>query len=129
MTKAMREAKVNSSWTSPSDAYESAAHRFIDAVLASQPFLDDFQRLHRRVSRVGFLNSLSQTLLRLTAPGAPDTYQGTELLDFSLVDPDNRRPVDYQRRREMLAALGESTGDLNLWMSKVALRCRRDQSC
>ena len=68
-------------------------------------FLDDFRALQRRISHVGLFNSLAQTLLKITAPGVPDTYQGTELWDFSLVDPDNRRPVDYARRHRLLQEL------------------------
>ncbi|HSV16225.1 MAG TPA: malto-oligosyltrehalose synthase [Tepidisphaeraceae bacterium] len=135
MTKALREAKLHSSWTSPNEAYEAATHRFINSILASRPFLDDFQTLHRRVSHLGYLNSLSQTLLRLAAPGAADTYQGAELWDFSLVDPDNRRPVDYVRREQMLGQLRASPqellrdlddGRVKLWMTQQTLRCRRD---
>src|SRR5262249_58151956 len=70
-----------------------------------EPFLDDLLSLQRRVAFFGYFNSLAQVLLKLTCPGVPDLYQGTELWDFSLVDPDNRRPVDYRHRREVLAEL------------------------
>ena len=109
MTKAMREAKVFSSWTSPNEAYEGAATEFAAKVIGHGPFLDDFLPFHAKVARFGLINSLAQTLLRLTAPGVPDTYQGQELWDFSLVDPDNRRPVDYAVRRALLASLKETT--------------------
>jgi (1->4)-alpha-D-glucan 1-alpha-D-glucosylmutase len=102
MTKAMREAKVLSSWTSPNEAYETAVTGFVAKVVAHRPFLEDFLPFQAKVARFGLINSLAQTLLRLTAPGVPDTYQGQELWDFSLVDPDNRRPVDYGRRRALL---------------------------
>jgi (1->4)-alpha-D-glucan 1-alpha-D-glucosylmutase len=108
MIKAVREAKVRTSWTETEPAYEEALLQFVRSVLERREnnlFLADFLEFHRRVARFGLLNSLSQTLLRLTAPGVPDTYQGNELWDFSLVDPDNRRPVDYQCRRTMLAEL------------------------
>ncbi|HEX8915589.1 MAG TPA: malto-oligosyltrehalose synthase [Humisphaera sp.] len=108
MLKAMREAKVNTSWTDQNEPHEQAVTTYIGAVLdeqANAPFLAEFLPVQRRVAWFGMINSLSQTLLKLTAPGVPDTYQGTELWDLSLVDPDNRRPVDYARRRELLAGL------------------------
>jgi (1->4)-alpha-D-glucan 1-alpha-D-glucosylmutase len=108
MQKALREAKVFTSWTDPNAPYEEAVAAFIGRILDPQtggPFLADFGPFQRRIADLGLVNSLAQTLLRLTAPGVPDTYQGTELWDFSLVDPDNRRPVDYDHRRTMLAAL------------------------
>ncbi|HEV2294163.1 MAG TPA: malto-oligosyltrehalose synthase [Tepidisphaeraceae bacterium] len=105
MTKACREAKLITSWTSPNEAYENAVRAFVAQILSHRPFLDDFVPFQARVAGLGLINSLAQTLLRLTAPGVPDTYQGQELWDFSLVDPDNRRPVDYARRRELLDAL------------------------
>src|SRR5205807_7876976 len=96
------------SWINPEPDYDRVAQEFIARILdpeGNRPFLEDFQSFQARISHWGLLNGLSQTLLRLAAPGVPDTYQGTELWDFSLVDPDNRRPVDYARRREMLADL------------------------
>src|SRR5437762_8397008 len=109
MTKAMREAKTFSGWTNPNEAYESAVTGFVANILAHRPFLDDFLPFQRRVSHWGMLNSLGQTLLQIAAPGVPDTYQGTALWDFSLVDPDNRRPVDYELRRRMLEDLKART--------------------
>ena len=103
MVKAMREAKLRTSWTDPDSAYEEAVKKFVACIVdekLSRDFLEDFGPFRRRIAHYGLLNSLSQTLLRLAAPGVPDTYQGTELWDFSLVDPDNRRPVDYERRRK-----------------------------
>ena len=103
--KFMREARVHTSWTDPDKPREKAVERFIDLILdesRSAEFLKDFRSMQRRISRVGMFNSLAQTLLKLTAPGVPDTYQGNEIWDFSLVDPDNRRPVDFQRQRKML---------------------------
>jgi (1->4)-alpha-D-glucan 1-alpha-D-glucosylmutase len=105
MEKATHEAKVHTSWINPNPAYDDGVRRFIVSVLdpvASGPFLADFQEFQRRVSHYGLLTSLSQTLLKIASPGVPDTYQGTELWDFSLVDPDNRRPVDYGLRRRLL---------------------------
>ena len=113
MRKAIREAKVHSSWASPDEAYETALASFIDGLLGRlepNPFLHEFHALHALVARCGLYNSLAQTVLKLTSPGVPDIYQGNELWDFSLVDPDNRRPVDYARRRALLEALQRSFG-------------------
>jgi (1->4)-alpha-D-glucan 1-alpha-D-glucosylmutase len=138
MTKAMREAKVFSSWTSPNEAYESAVTDFVARIVAHEPFLDDFLPFQAKVARFGLINSLAQTLLRLTAPGVPDTYQGQELCDFSLVDPDNRRPVDYGRRRDLLDELRRnanprelleriSDGRAKLFVTWRGLTLRREQ--
>jgi (1->4)-alpha-D-glucan 1-alpha-D-glucosylmutase len=108
MIKAVREAKQRTSWTETDPAYEEALLQFVRHVLEprdSNLFLADFLEFQRRVARFGLLNSLSQTLCKLTAPGVPDIYQGNELWDFSLVDPDNRRPIDYQQRHRLLAEL------------------------
>ncbi len=108
MLKAAREAKVDTNWSSPNVPYEEALLKFIDAVLASSPantFLKDFDLLQEKVAYFGMFNSLSQTLLKITSPGVPDFYQGTEIWDFSLVDPDNRRPIDFVIRKQMLARL------------------------
>lgn len=105
MLKAIREAKINTSWISPNIMYEEAVRLFIEKILDdshANRFLDDFREFQRTVSGYGMLNSLSQTLLRITSPGVPDFYQGTELWDFSLVDPDNRRPVDYRARETII---------------------------
>jgi (1->4)-alpha-D-glucan 1-alpha-D-glucosylmutase len=125
MQKAMREAKVYTSWLNPIERHESAMTRFVEAVLApsNRAFRDDFIEFWRRIAQLGLYNSLSQLLVKLTAPGVPDFYQGTELWDFSLVDPDNRRPVDYERRRQLLAEVdaaierGERDGLLEALMS------------
>ncbi len=106
MLKASREAKMNTSWINPNREYEDALLTFIDGILRpANPFLNDFQPFQQTISRYGLYNSLSQTLLKICAPGVPDFYQGSELYDFSLVDPDNRRPVDYEKRITMLAEL------------------------
>jgi (1->4)-alpha-D-glucan 1-alpha-D-glucosylmutase len=108
LTKALHEAKVHSSWINPDADYDQAVLDFVARVLdegASGEFLQDLRAFQRRISHYGLFNALAQTHLRLTAPGVPDTYQGTELWDLSLVDPDNRRPVDYGRRRQMLREL------------------------
>jgi (1->4)-alpha-D-glucan 1-alpha-D-glucosylmutase len=108
MRKALREAKVHTSWINPNLAYEEAIDRFIAALLDEQrsaPFLEDFDTMQRTIAQYGMWNSLSQTLLKLTSPGVPDIYQGCELWDLSLVDPDNRRPVDYAQRQQWLSDL------------------------
>ncbi|VWX55505.1 4-alpha-glucanotransferase [Burkholderiales bacterium 8X] len=105
MQKAVRESKVHTRWTHPNEAYESALADFIDALLArldANPFLDDLQALGRRLTWFGALNSLTLMLLKYASPGVPDLYQGNELMDLSLVDPDNRRPVDYDKRMSFL---------------------------
>ncbi|HSK99626.1 MAG TPA: malto-oligosyltrehalose synthase [Rubrobacteraceae bacterium] len=141
MEKAIREAQVHTSWTDPDDGYEAAVARFVDALLTPDaPFLREFLPFQRRVARLGALNSLSQTLIKLTAPGVPDIYQGNELWDFSLVDPDNRRPVDFGLRKNLLADLGRldpsgarslledgawQEGRLKLYLTWKALALRR----
>jgi (1->4)-alpha-D-glucan 1-alpha-D-glucosylmutase len=116
MLKASRESKVNTSWISPNRAYEDALLQFIDGVLSplsGNLFLADFLPFQRMVSRYGMFNSLSQTLLKICSPGVPDFYQGTELWDFSLVDPDNRRPVEYEKRLGMLAELQRREAEIS----------------
>ncbi|HEX8522277.1 MAG TPA: malto-oligosyltrehalose synthase [Tepidisphaeraceae bacterium] len=113
MQKAIREAKLHTSWTAPDQAYEDGLARFAQTVIEDGKFRESFLPLQQRVAKLGAINSLAQTLVKLTAPGVPDTYQGTELIDLSLVDPDNRRPVDYEKRRGMLRELGDAGNDLN----------------
>jgi (1->4)-alpha-D-glucan 1-alpha-D-glucosylmutase len=107
LLKAMREAKVFTSWINPSEEHERAMRHFIETILAPDNtlFLDDFAQFHRRIAQLGVYNSLAQVALKIAAPGVPDFYQGTEIWDFSLVDPDNRRPIDYTLRRTLLAGL------------------------
>ena len=146
--KALHEAKVRTSWINPNEAYDEGVRQFIARILDEQqsgPFLKELRSFQRRISHFGLLNALSQTLLKLVAPGVPDTYQGTELWDFSLVDPDNRRPVDYARRHEMLRTLDarltevganrgafarellrtKEDGRVKLYVTSQALRLRR----
>jgi (1->4)-alpha-D-glucan 1-alpha-D-glucosylmutase len=114
MIKALREAKVNTSWTSPNARYEDLVRGFVNDALADggrNPFVDDLDEFVHALALPGFLNSLGQTLLKLTSPGVPDIYQGNEIWDFSLVDPDNRRPVDYARRSELLDGLEAAAAD------------------
>ncbi len=113
--KALLEAKLNTSWINRDEAYEAAVAEFVTAALdpeRSRAFVEDFARFFTLVARPGYYTSLSQTVLKLAAPGVPDLYQGTELWDLSLVDPDNRRPVDWARRRADLdAVLSEGQRD------------------
>ena len=114
MLKAVREAKVNTSWISPNTAYEEALMRFIETAMADRQenlFLADFMVFQKMVSQCGIFNSLSEAVLKITCPGVPDFYQGTELWDFSLVDPDNRRPVDYDTRINRLKKLKQRNTD------------------
>lgn len=141
MIKAVREAKTMTSWLKMNQAYEDSIISFIDAVLvnsADNKFLPDFLKFQERIAYYGALNSLSQLLLKITSPGVPDFYQGLEAWDFSLVDPDNRRPVDFKKRRELLDNLlreEPSTRDLlaswkygriKLYVTYKALNFRRD---
>jgi (1->4)-alpha-D-glucan 1-alpha-D-glucosylmutase len=113
MQKVAREAKVHTSWINPDADYEAATAGFITALLdpgPDNPFLADFLPFQRAVAWFGMHNSLSQVMLKLASPGVPDFYQGNELWDFSLVDPDNRRPVDYRLRSRALAELAQRFG-------------------
>src|SRR5262249_55988982 len=99
---------AHTSWINPNEEYDEAVRQFVGHLLPASgegPFLSELSALQRRVAYFGRFNSLSQVLLKLTSPGAPDLYQGCELWDYSLVDPDNRRPVDFQKRRAVLAEL------------------------
>ena len=115
MAKAIREAKLETSWTRPDERYEAAVAQAVAALFEDAKLRDDVAGLARTLAPYGACNSLAQLALKLASPGVPDTYQGGELWDLSLVDPDNRRPVDYGRRREMLAELtkrGDASPDL-----------------
>ena len=136
MEKAAREAKDFTSWTRVDAAWEEALRGFITSVLADEVFTADLADFVAPLVEPGRISSLAQTLLRLTAPGVPDTYQGSELWDLSLVDPDNRRPVDYDLRRRLLAELkaGLSPEEIlarmdeglpKLWVLHRALELRR----
>ena len=103
--KALREAKVNTNWVEPDQAYEGSVRDWCRALYSDSAFVDELEAFAERVARDGERSALGQTLLKLTAPGVPDVYQGDELWALSLVDPDNRRPVDWSRRREALAEL------------------------
>ena len=108
MRKAAREAKVRTSWLAPNDAYEAALEAFVVALLGADGerlFLPDLRRECAGLAWLGLLNSVSASLLKVASPGVPDIYEGNELADLSLVDPDNRRPVDYALRRDRLASI------------------------
>jgi (1->4)-alpha-D-glucan 1-alpha-D-glucosylmutase len=143
LLKAIHEAQVHTSWINPNEEYDRATETFARRVLATENerFLTDFASFGDRIRVPGAWNALSQQLLKLTAPGVPDLYQGTEFWDDSLVDPDNRRPVDFARREQALAEIGDRTGDaellsalagdvtdprLKLFITHAALAFRRD---
>lgn len=108
LTKAIKEAKVHTSWINPNEDYDNAMVKFVERALTgprAARFLGDFLPFQQRLARLGMINSLSQVVLKTVSPGVPDFYQGTELWDFSLVDPDNRRPVDYELRKHYLHEL------------------------
>lgn len=146
IVKAVREAKLHTNWFEPDSEYESALLAFIDAIFSGSEtagFLPDFLALQKKIAFYGFLNSLSQVLLKVASPGLPDFYQGAELWDYSLVDPDNRRPVDFALRRRWLDEIrhldhenrdaliesllaGWPDGRIKLFLTWKALTFRRD---
>jgi (1->4)-alpha-D-glucan 1-alpha-D-glucosylmutase len=105
LQKAAREAKTHSSWLDPNEEYEKALYDYTDALLADKRFLEDFAPLRDTVAWYGALNSLSQLTIKLCAPGVPDIYQGNEAWSYDLVDPDNRRPVDFEALAKRLRSL------------------------
>ncbi len=137
MTKALNEAKLNTSWIRPNQEWLSAMSDFVAKILDPAPrnkFLPLFLPVANDIARLGAINSLAQTVLKLTSPGVPDIYQGNEIWDFSLVDPDNRRPVDYKARAEMLSSLSSKTpeqlvqnwpdGHIKMFVTQRALQFR-----
>ena len=129
MLKAMREAKENTSWINRNGEYETAVSSFVKALLSPHEqnrFLNDFVPFQRRIARMGVWNSLSQTLLKLTCPGVPDIYQGNDLWDFSLVDPDNRRPVEYGRHRQVFESIRRLSGEANSVAAAELLKTPED---
>lgn len=138
--KAVNEAKRFTSWIHPNEPYLQGCDRFVDALLtrpSADAFLASFVHRAKRVAHLGSVNSFAQIVLKSTVPGVPDFYQGNDLWDFSLVDPDNRRPVDYERREEVLAKLNNANpldllrnwtdGGIKLWTTQrlLALRAAR----
>lgn len=135
LQKASREAKIHTSWREPNQAYEQSLRDFVQEIFASEKFLASLERFLEPLILPGRINSLAQTLIKLTAPGVPDFYQGSELWDLSLVDPDNRRPVDFALRRAQLTRLEEMPADQalqdwdlglpKLWLIQQTLALRR----
>ncbi|MEY2519292.1 MAG: (1-_4)-alpha-D-glucan 1-alpha-D-glucosylmutase, partial [Verrucomicrobiota bacterium] len=141
MAKALKEAKINTSWIQPNEQWDAAVNEFVARVLdpsEKNKFLPAFLPVAEEIARLGAINSLAQVALKLTLPGVPDIYQGNEIWDFSLVDPDNRRPVDYQQRRETLASLSGAApedllqhwpdGRIKLFLTQRLLRFRHDNA-
>jgi (1->4)-alpha-D-glucan 1-alpha-D-glucosylmutase len=141
MAKALKEAKINTSWIQPNDDWDAAMRDFVARVLDSAPrnkFLPIFVPVAKQIARLGAINSLTQTLLKLTSPGVPDIYQGNEIWDYSLVDPDNRRPVDYRLRGQMLESVSSANpaellrawpdGRIKMFLIQRVLRFRREHA-
>jgi (1->4)-alpha-D-glucan 1-alpha-D-glucosylmutase len=146
LQKALHEAKVHTSWVNPNSEYEKAVRKFVERVLDPSPnnvFLQDLRQFQAPISRAGMWNSLAQLLLKIASPGVPDFYQGNDLWAFDLVDPDNRRPVNFDVRRQMLKSFAEPAaqdrgalldrlrenpcdGAIKLYITSEALRFRRD---
>ena len=136
MNKATKEAKQRTSWLHPNAEYDAAVDRFVREMLAHPPFVAQVRALALQIAPFGAVNSLAQLCLKLASPGVPDTYQGSELWNFSLVDPDNRTPVDYALRRALLDGLdavepralldGYVDGRIKLRLTQVGLRHRRE---
>jgi (1->4)-alpha-D-glucan 1-alpha-D-glucosylmutase len=127
MLKAAREAKTHTFWLDNNAEYEAALLDFTEKLLIASPeFLASFTAFQKRVAHYGIFNSLAQTMIKLTVPGMPDLYQGTELWDFSLVDPDNRRPVDYEQRRQLLDELRRAAESNVATLADELLRTRED---
>jgi (1->4)-alpha-D-glucan 1-alpha-D-glucosylmutase len=145
MEKALREAKIHTSWMNPSDGYDGAVRKFVSELLGKpeSAFITELTHFVRRIADAGFVNSLAQLVMKTTLPGVPDLYQGTELWDFNLVDPDNRRPVDFadreRRLKKLLAAADADVeaaaaqiaqrwpdDDVKLWVTTRCLNTRRD---
>src|SRR5438128_8378914 len=140
MTKALNEAKLNTSWIQPNEEWLAATRDFVAKILepgGKNKFLATFLPVVEEIARLGAINSLAQTLLKLTSPGVPDIYQGNEIWDFSLVDPDNRRPVDYKTRAEMPSRLSSKAreellqnwpdGRIKMFLTQRALQIRNEQ--
>jgi (1->4)-alpha-D-glucan 1-alpha-D-glucosylmutase len=153
MEKAAHEAKINVSWLNPNPAYIHALKGFVGRILSprwrgrANPFYDSLRKFMPAVKYFGAINSLTQTLLKFTCPGVPDVYQGQELWDFSLVDPDNRRPVDFEIRERLLDSMQQAQhqsngnliatipeilrnyqdGRIKLWLIQKLLRLRQNR--
>lgn len=148
MIKALKEAKIHTSWISPNEEYEKGMEQFVQALLNLEPdnhFFKEFDHFIKPIVKAGMFNSLSQTVLKMTTPGVPDFYQGSELWEFTLVDPDNRRPVDYSNRQDILTILKQKAeqdvgalvshlmetpedGRIKLYLTARLLNFRREQA-
>jgi (1->4)-alpha-D-glucan 1-alpha-D-glucosylmutase len=139
MAKALHEAKINTSWIQPNEEWDAAMRDFVAKILDGSrrnKFLPIFLPVAQEIARLGAINSLTQTLLKLTSPGVPDIYQGNEIWDYSLVDPDNRRAVDYKVRSQMLVSLAGATpedlmeawpdGRIKMFLTQRILHFRRE---
>ena len=139
MSKALNEAKINTSWVQPNEEWLASMHDFVAKILEASPknkFLPTFLPVVEEIVRFGAINSLTQALLKLASPGVPDIYQGNDTWDFSLVDPDNRRPIDYSQRRSMLDALAKAKpeellenwpdGRIKMFLTQRVLQFRRE---
>ncbi|MDE1177789.1 MAG: malto-oligosyltrehalose synthase [Edaphobacter sp.] len=140
MMKAVREAKLQTTWVANNREFEDSLMEFIARTMEHAPFMKDVEQFVERIKDAGRVNSLAQTLMKHTAPGIPDLYQGTELWDLSLVDPDNRRPVDYEMRRRILSDMKDMMGENvatrvmermddgmpKMWLIHKALMLRRE---
>jgi (1->4)-alpha-D-glucan 1-alpha-D-glucosylmutase len=131
--KAMREASDGTSWTEPDEAFEASVHQAVDAAYDDPQLRAAWDELDGRITPPGWSNSLGQKVVQLTMPGIPDVYQGSELWENNLVDPDNRRPVDFALRRDVLNSLTDGppkiddTGAAKLWITRLVLGLRRDR--
>ena len=138
VTKALREAKTHTSWININAEYEKSVFSFVDSLYENEGFLKDFARLQKRLAYFGALSSLAQLVLKLTSPGVPDFYRGTEIWDLSLADPDNRRPVDFCSHTRMLEELKQpslrhllknwSDGRLKMFATRTLLHFRRSHA-
>src|SRR5688500_8487301 len=144
MEKATKEAKFATSWTNPNDEYDRAIQAFTRSLLENSSFMRDVAQFCQLIERAGAMNGLSQALLKYCAPGIPDTYQGSELWNQSLVDPDNRRPVDFDVRRRLLSDIDRKLqnrsalvaellenfqdGSVKLFVTHLALTARKQHA-
>lgn len=137
LMKSLREGKRNSDWAEPNETYETATITFTKNLLdRKKPFWKSFEKFHQRIADFGIINSLTQLILKFTCPGLPDVYQGCELWDFSLVDPDNRRPIDFEKRNTLLRQLDQNkivqeqlwesrhNAKIKLWLTNILLSQR-----
>ena len=139
LTKALREAKVHTSWLEINEDYEQRVFSFVDSLYSNEAFMKDFLRLHKKMAYFGALSSLSQLVLKVTSPGIPDFYRGTEVWDLSLADPDNRRSVDFDARMRIMNGLDAkprlrdlltnwSDGRLKMYVISKVLQFRREHA-